>query len=228
MLRATASLEQVPDVVVEHYKVGMLSNYKELRPMTARLDSERGTMSRFVGLVRALAAAPTLLLLTGLGTVGAGPSESTMAHPGVNPLFRPLLAKLAGVAVPVLLPTYIARQTAKGLPLYASVDDLGRYSYLIDLGYAPDCRGGGACRLGTVTGGPEVDTPTIFDYPHGQHVRLRNGALALYFPYTCDASCGDSVLVFKIQGVVYTVSVKAGTLAEVRSMAESFAPALAP
>ena len=108
------------------------------------------------------------------------------------------------------------------------MDDLGRYAYLIDMGYAPDCRGGGACRLGTVTGGPEVDTPTIFDYPHGQHVRLRNGGLALYFPYTCGASCGDSVLVFKVDGVVYTVSVKAGTLAEVQSMAESFAPAIAP
>lgn len=173
-------------------------------------------------------AASALLLIGGFGTAGAGASTSLLAAPVVNPLFRPLLAKLTGLAVPVLLPTRIARQTAKGLPLYASVDDKGRYSYLIDLGYTSDCHGGGACRLGTVTGGPEVDTPTVFDYPNGHHVRLRNGSLALYFPYTCGASCGDSVLVFEVQGVVYTVGVKAGTLAEVQSMAESFAPVLAP
>jgi len=185
-------------------------------------------MARSNRFPRALAAALVLVLSGGLGAASARPSVSMLARPAVNPLFRPLLAKLTGIAIPVLLPTHIARQTAKDLPLYASVDDLGRYSYLIDMGYTSDCRGGGACRLGTVTGGPEVDTPTIFDYPRGQHVRLRSGALALYFPYTCGASCGDSVLVFEVQGVVYTVSVKAGTLAEVRSMAESFAPAIAP
>ena len=185
-------------------------------------------MARSNRFPRALAAALVLVLSGGLGAASARPSVSMLARPAVNPLFRPLLAKLTGIAIPVLLPPHIARQTAKDLPLYASVDDLGRYSYLIDMGYTSDCRGGGACRLGTVTGGPEVDTPTIFDYPRGQHVRLRNGGLALYFPYTCGASCGDSVLVFEIQGVVYTVSVKAGTLAEVRSMADSFVPAIAP
>jgi len=184
-------------------------------------------MARSNRFVRSLAAS-ALILIGGLGTASAGASASVLARSAVNPLFRLLLAKLTGLAVPVLLPTHIARQAAGGLPIYASVDDQGRYSYLIDLGYTSDCRGGGACRLGTVTGGPEVDTPTIFDYPNGHHVRLRDGALALYFPYTCGASCGDSVLVFEVQGVVYTVSVKAGTLAEVRSMAESFAPALAP
>ena len=66
-----------------------------------------------------------------------------------------------------------------------------------------------------MTVGPEVDTPTIFDYPRGRHVRLRGGALALYYSYTCGASCGDSVLVFQREGVVYTVGVKAGSLGDV-------------
>jgi len=81
-----------------------------------------------------------------------------------------------------------------------------------------------------VTGGPEVDTPTIFDYPRGRHVRLRGGALALYYSYTCGASCGDSVLVFQREGVVYTVSLKgrrAGRRADVLSMTNSVAPATA-
>ena len=79
-----------------------------------------------------------------------------------------------------------------------------------------------------MTGGAEVDTPTIFDYPRGRHVRLRNGALALFFPYTCGASCGDSVLVLQVDSIVYTVSIKAGSLQDVLAMANSVTPAIAP
>jgi len=39
--------------------------------------------------------------------------------------------------------------------------------------------------------------------------------LALYYSYTCGASCGDSVLVFQREGIVYTVSLKAGALGDV-------------
>jgi len=162
-----------------------------------------------------------------LDAASASPRSPLPASPAVNPVFRPILPRLKGVSVPVLLPTYIPRQDPKGLRLYATVDDRGLYSYLINIGFAPDCHGATACRLGEVTGGPEVDTPTIFDYPQGRHVRLRGGALALYYPYTCGASCGDSVLVFQREGVVYTVSLKAGALGDVLSMANSVAPAIA-
>ncbi len=167
-----------------------------------------------------------------LNAVSARPRSSLPARmmarsAAVNPVFRPLLPQLKGVTVPVLLPTYIPLQNAGNGRLYATVDDRGTYSYLIDIGFTPDCRGATACRLGEVTGGPEVDTPTIFDYPRGRHVRLRNGALALYYPYTCGAGCGDSVLVFQVDGTVYTASLKAGSLSEVLAMANSFAPASA-
>ena len=161
-------------------------------------------------------------------TASAGPRSPLPASPVVNPVFRPILPRLKSVTIPVLLPTYLPRQNPKGLRLYATVDDQGLYSYLINIGFTPDCHGGGACRFGEVTGGPEVDTPTIFDYPRGRHVQLRGGALALYYPYTCGASCGDSVLVFQREGVVYTVSLKAGALSDVLSMANSVAPAIAP
>ncbi len=161
-------------------------------------------------------------------SASAGPRSPLPASPAVNPVFQPILPRLKGVTIPVLLPTYITRQDLKGLRLYATVDDRGLYSYLINVGFTPDCHGGGACRFGEVTGGPEIDTPTVFDYPRGRHVRLRGGALALYYPYTCGASRGDSVLVFQREGVVYTVSLKAGALGDVLSMANSVAPATAP
>jgi len=212
-------------------------------------------VSRHVRLARALGAALALLLVGGIGAASpvaahvrpsapplsqlpsggsplhAAPAGQRGALPtrslAVNPVFRPLLSRLKGVGIPVLLPTYIPRQNAGNLRLYATVDDRGAYSYLIDIGFTPDCHGSTVCRLGEVTGGPEVDTPTIFDYPRGRHVRLRNGALALYYPYTCGASCGDSVLVFQVDGTVYTASLKAGALSDVLAMANSFAPAIA-
>ena len=161
-------------------------------------------------------------------SASAGPRSPLPVSAAVNPVFRPILPRLKGVTIPVLLPTYIPRQDPKGPRLYATVDDHGLYSYLIDIGFTPDCHGGGACRFGEVTGGPEIDTPTIFDYPRGRHVRLRGGALALYYPYTCGASCGDSVLVFQREGVVYTVSLKAAALGDVLSMANSVAPVAVP
>ncbi len=196
-------------------------------------------MSRHNRRARARAAVVALLMISGVGAAAPGnrppldaaaaaPRSLPAARPAVNPVFRPILPRLAGVGVPVLLPTYIPRQRPRGPRLYATVDDRGPYSYFVDIGYMPDCRGATACRLGQVTGGPEIDTPTIFDYPRGRQVRLRGGALALYYPYTCGASCGDSVLVFQREGVVYTVGVKAGSLGDVLAMANSVAPALAP
>ncbi len=212
-------------------------------------------MSRHVRLARALGATLALSLVGGIGAVGSAAVHSQPAapahsqrpggqsqfdamsaglhatlptrSPAVNPVFRPLLSQLKGVTVPVLLPTYIPRRSAGNPRLYATVDDRSTYSYLIDIGFTPDCRGATVCRLGEITGGPEVGTPTIFDYPRGRHVRLRNGALALYYPYTCGASCGDSVLVFQVDGTVYTASLKAGSLSDVLAMANSFAPATA-
>lgn len=204
----------------------------------------RVEVSRYCRLAPVLGVVCALVTVGGIGSAGPivrSPRSAASVAPRplpparsrvagimtVNPVFRPLLPRLKGVNVPVLLPTHLPHQDSKGLRLYATLDDRGQYSYLIDIGFDPACHGATACRLGEVTGGPEVDTPTIFDYPRGRQVRLRDGSLALYYPYTCGASCGDSTLVFQVHGVVYTASVKAGSLADVLSMANSFAPATA-
>jgi hypothetical protein len=172
--------------------------------------------------VRALGAVCALMLIASSGVARAA------APTPVNAVFRPVLTKLKGLEIPVLLPTYIPRQHEKGLTVYASVDDRSHFGYLVDLGYTPDCAGATACRLGSVTGGAEIDTPTVFDYPRGRHVQLRNGAQALFFPYSCGASCGDSVLAFRVDGLVYTVSIKAGSQQEVLAMANSIVTAATP
>ncbi len=202
-----------------------------------RVDISRH--GRFTG---ALGAAVALLLVAGVGAAvprvrqarpsvsppPARPAGAGSTATAINPVFRPLLPRLKGVTIPVLLPTYLPRQNpAGGLHLSATLDDRGPRSYLINIGFDPACHGATACRFGTVTGGPESDTPTAFDDPRKHQVRLRNGTQALYYPYACGASCGDSTLVFQTAGVTYTVGLKAGSLNDVLAMVNSVAPATA-
>lgn len=140
-----------------------------------------------------------------------------------NPVFSSIKPLLSKVTIPLRLPSKFPNGK---LAIYADVDasSTGTYSYLVNIGYAKHCYGAGACRLAAVTGGPVIDTPTIFDYPHGKHIMLHGGRPALYFPYTCGANCGDSVVVWQDDGVVYTVSLKAGSKKDVTALANSALP----
>lgn len=157
----------------------------------------------------------------GAQQITARPYGGTVSQ-AVNPLFRPILPQLRGVYIPVVLPTVIPRRTKDRL--YVSVDERSQFSYIIDIGYTATCHGTNYCRFGELDGGPVGETPTIFDYPRGRQMRLRNGAPALYFPYSCGASCGDSVLVFQLQGMIYTITLKTGALKDLLAMANSVAP----
>lgn len=166
-------------------------------------------------------AASALALASLIAPIAAAHAGAGTA-PSANPIFRPLLSRLvSGIDIPVLLPRTLPTNLSPRPHLYATLDDRNAFAYDVNIGYTPDCHGMGACRYGEVTGGPELNTPTIFDYPRARHVRLHNGALGLYFPYTCGASCGDSALVFQNDGIVYMVSIKAGSLRAVLAMANS-------
>ncbi len=170
-------------------------------------------MSRVARLLRSVAA----VVLSAAVTSGA-----TAATPPVpNALFAPLLPRLRTLDIPVVLPATIPFTATKGTKLYATLDDHTAFSYLINIGYTSACHGMGACRWGEIVGGYGPDMPTVFDYPAGRHVRLHNGALALFYPFRCGASCGDSELVFQRAGFVYMVTRKAGALRDLLIMANS-------
>lgn len=170
----------------------------------------------------------TLGLVSALLLGANGGPVNAAAPVAVNPLFQPLLPHLHGMYIPVVLPSTVPGQHVAGAKLSASLDDRTAWGYLVNIGFTPHCGGVDACRYGSVTGGAEIDTPTIFDYPRAKQVHLKNGALALYFPYRCGASCGDSVLVFREEGFVYTVTIKAGSLHDVLAMANSATVAITP
>ncbi len=174
----------------------------------------------------------TVLLLVGssityspvLARTATRTLQATQANKHVDsPVFKSVRPLLSKVSIPLRLPSTFPNGK---MPIYADVnpDNTGTYSYLIDIGYSKGCDGGGACRLAEVTGGPVIDMPTIFDYPHGRHITLHGGVAALYFPYTCGANCGDAVVVWQDQGVVYTVGLKAGSQREVTALANSALP----
>lgn len=159
-------------------------------------------------------AAPILAAGVAAGATAATP-------PAPNVLFTPLLPRLRTLSIPVVLPATIPFKATASSKLYATLDDHTAFSYLINIGYTAACHGTGACRWGEIVGGSEPDMPTVFDYPTGRHVRLHNGALALYYPFRCGASCGDSELVFQRAGFVYMVTRKAGALTALLTMANS-------
>jgi len=185
-------------------------------------------VDRFRRLGYAVSLAGALVLGSSSGGAGATARTALPARDQVNPIFRPILTNLKGLLITVLLQTYLPHQHDAGVHLSATVDDLSRFGYLVDIGYTPHCDGVDACRLGSITGGAELNAPTVFDYPRAHHVRLHSGKQALYFPFTCGASCGDSVLAFQMDGIVYTVTVHGGSLAEVLNMANSVTVAGTP
>lgn len=153
------------------------------------------------------------------GATGSGATSAT--RPAPNVLFTPLLTRLRTLYIPAVLPATIPFTATTSSKLYATLDDHTAFSYLINIGYTSGCHGTGACRWGEVVGGFGPDMPTVFDYPKGRHVRLHNGSLALFYPFRCGASCGDSELVFQRAGFVYMVTRKAGSLPDLLIMANS-------
>jgi hypothetical protein len=111
-----------------------------------------------------------------------------------------------------------------GAHLYASIaaNSLSATTYIVNLGFTQDCQGGTACRYGEATGGWTADTPGVLAPDQGGvPIALRGGLRGTFYPFTCGASCGDSVILWHLHGIPYTVSLKGGARRDVLLMANS-------
>jgi hypothetical protein len=160
-----------------------------------------------------------------LGTLGAGMPGARAATNGAGSVYAPVKAALQRVLIRVALPTTFLRA---GLPrstrIYAGIEQnsLSATTYIVDLGFTKDCAGGGACRLGEATGGWTADTPGVLSSARGGiPIALRSGTKGTFYPFTCGASCGDSIILWHVRGIPYTVSLKAGSRSDVLRMANS-------
>ena len=160
-----------------------------------------------------------------LSALGAGIPAARAAVNNAATVYAPIKADLQNVYIPIALPTTfpLARMPST-TRIYADIQDDSQSAttYIVDLGYTKDCNGGGACGYGEVTGGWTGDTPGVLSpLKGGVPITLQGGVKGTFYPFTCGASCGDSVILWRHNGIPYTVSIKAGSRSNVLLMANS-------
>ncbi|MGH2387903.1 MAG: hypothetical protein ACRDIE_06820 [Chloroflexota bacterium] len=160
-----------------------------------------------------------------MSTLGATMPGARAATNGAAAVYAPVKADLQHVLIPVALPTtFPMGDMPNGTRVYAGIEEysLSATTYIVDLGFTKDCAGGGACRLGEATGGWTGDTPGVLVPARGGvPIALHGGAKGTFYPFTCGAGCGDSVILWHAHGIPYTVSLKAGSRSNVLRMANS-------
>lgn len=152
-------------------------------------------------------------------TSGASPSPvaAIAKTPRPNPAFRSIFPALKyQTKIPIFLPGDIpGAESAK--PLYAILETSTTNNYQILLAFTENCRGGNACRLGSVSGKAISERSPLA----GQPVVLTNGITGYFVEATCGANCSDATLSWERDGDRYTVGLKAGDRAALVEMANS-------
>ncbi len=135
-----------------------------------------------------------------------------------NPVFEPILPQIKQeTQIPILLPDYIFGSDG-ATPVYATIETVTPSQYSLILGFTPDCTGGTACRLGTVSG--EELSPNSPDL-EGQAVPLDDGITGYFIDAVCGANCSDSTMTWDQDGTRYQMGIKAGKPEDLVKMANS-------
>jgi hypothetical protein len=170
--------------------------------------------------IRCAVAAGLLARLVLAAPVQAAPAAAAR----YAPIFTAILPALKAVQIPIKLPvSFPSDAVGKGGHLYASVQDVSRWSYIVTVDYTRDCAGVDACSYAEIDGGPTLNEPNILDYPWGRPVRLAHNVKALYRPFSCGASCGQSAVVFTdpSTGIVYMVGIYGGSEKDTLALANT-------
>lgn len=125
-------------------------------------------------------------------------------------------SELQKTHIPVLVPS-VFRSEDSG-KAYAEIADVTPEAYTVRFSNAFPC-GAMACSIGSIEGG-------VTDAVTGdKNLRLKNGIVAKYTPFTCGADCSDAILMFRYRGVTYSLALHAGSPAEMLASANSLFPA---
>jgi hypothetical protein len=128
------------------------------------------------------------------------------------------------VAVPLKLPASLPSDAVShNAELYANVQDVSKWSYIVNVDFTKNCMGADACSYAEIDGGPTINEPNILDYPWGKPVKLVGNVKALYRPFSCGVSCGQSAVVFAdpTTGIVYMVAIHGGSEKDTLALANS-------
>lgn len=122
--------------------------------------------------------------------------------------FAPVVEELRTMtSVPIVLPTEFAGEPADSvfLTIVSASDD--RYEVVV--GLLPDCFGGNACRLGTVTVIPVDEGLTDVS---GEITELADGRGGQFFPATCGANCSDGSFIWQGEDYEYSFGIKGAAI----------------
>jgi hypothetical protein len=146
-------------------------------------------------------------------SVPVSPTKQT-----ANPVFSPIIPTLKKkTKVPLWLPSYIP-ESEGDIPLYAQLETVTAKSYSILLGFDPECNGGTACRLGSVSGEIMNSKNKILK---GNKITLSRKRQGYFVDATCGANCSDSTLSWQEKGYFYKLTIKAGDLKTLVKIANS-------
>jgi len=146
-------------------------------------------------------------------SVPVSPTKKT-----TNPVFSPIIPTLKKkTKVPLWLPSYIP-ESEGDIPLYAQVEAVTAKHYSILLGFDPECNGGTACRLGSISGEKINSQNKILK---GKKITLSRKRQGYFVDATCGANCSDSTISWQEKGYLYRLAIKAGDLKTLVKMANS-------
>lgn len=135
-----------------------------------------------------------------------------------NPIFDPILPQVKQeTQIPILLPDYVFGSDG-ATPVYATIETVTPSQYQLILGFTPDCTGGTACRLGTVSGEEISESSPALE---GQTVLLDDGITGYFVDAVCGANCSDSTMTWDQNGARYQMGIKAGKPEDLVKMANS-------
>jgi hypothetical protein len=121
--------------------------------------------------------------------------------------YRDAATKLkATTKVPVRLPSWVPYDDDKDNPVFASVASATANGYQVELAWAPDCGGGGACHLGYISGS---NSPLEENKGPKIPVILSGGIQGYFIDAGCGANCDDSAVYWTEGGNHYSISMKA-------------------
>lgn len=150
--------------------------------------------------------------------IATKPVQASSINQTVNPVFKPIIPTLKEkTRVPLWLPNYVPESDGE-IPLYAQLETVTAKSYSILLGFYPECNGGTACRLGSISG--EVITRKN-KISRGRKITLSGKRQGYFVDAICGANCSDSTLSWQEKGYLYRLAIKAGDLKTLVKMANS-------
>jgi hypothetical protein len=141
-------------------------------------------------------------------------NPATNVFPKAHPFNAAYMQGIFDSGLPAMLPPSFP--VGDGLPAvapYLIFSDSNSYAY--DLGYGPDCQGGGACHYGSFTTAANSTGSFIglngFPYEAGkaQKVSLDKGITGYFVDSSCGANCSDAMIWWMYNGYQYSLGLQA-------------------